>query len=106
MVSVAAACAGRKVRYTRHLPGRASLFIRNADSLARGTRVLLALRVSWHVQERNGHLARQEAVLRGYCRRRGLVVVGDPVRHVGSGKDTFWLSDAVDLALKYGAVIL
>ena len=88
-------------------PGDASHYIKWApDVIAKGTKVVIAARVSTGQQNRRQNLADQVGHLSRWVADSGALVVGDPVEHVGSGADPSWLPGAALLARQHGAVIL
>lgn len=85
--------------------GPASDYVAHARyEIKAGDRVILACRVSGYVQARKKNLADQEANLRKKAKRLGAIVAGIK-RHVGSGYDPDWLSDAAIEARRLDAKI-
>jgi DNA invertase Pin-like site-specific DNA recombinase len=90
---------------SRWLPGQAGRFIKWANELKPGDKVLLCCRVSSHKQCSEHNLADSEANLRREADQRQLVVV-DTYCHLGSGWDRGWLCLAADKAKEQGATLL
>jgi hypothetical protein len=90
-------------RLRRYIAGKASVFIRNLDTLQPGDKVVLYCRVS--IRDNKLNLADQEAALRAAVAARGASVV--EVVHVQQGgADSSWLANAVAMAKAHGAKLV
>jgi len=85
--------------------GTASNYIKPIDDVQPGDKVVLCCRVSTYEQGRTEKLTRQVAYLRQEMERREAAVVY-VIRHVGSGRNPYWLAKAVVIAKEHGAKLV
>lgn len=96
----------------RHwLAADATQHIHSIDELRPGRPVVLVARCSGWEQERGGNLAAQTDNLLRVAHERGLIPVrfddgAEVLRDVWSGNDPIWLTRAVELARRAGAVVV